>query len=72
MPEVIRRTGLCRARKYDRIKRREFPSPVKVGTSSMWVESEISAWILDTIAAARSAEKKKPASVGRKRVEPAA
>lgn len=64
LPNVIRRTGLCRARVYALIKEGKFPSSIKVGASSMWVGSEIDAWIRATIASARASagEKKNPAS----------
>jgi prophage regulatory protein len=52
LPEVISRTGMCRATIY---RREGFPKPVKIGTSSMWVASEIDAWIAHAIATSRRA-----------------
>lgn len=72
LPEVIRRTGLCRARIYTRMQAGTFPSSIKVDTSTMWVESEINAWVHEQIAASRAPEKKKPTSVKPKRAESAA
>ena len=57
LPEVIRRTGLCKTRIYALIKEQRFPSSIKIGASSMWIESEVNAWILETIAAARQRRK---------------
>lgn len=43
--EVERRVGLGRSAIYERIAAGTFPRPVKLGASSVWVESEVEAWI---------------------------
>lgn len=43
--EVENRVGLRKTAIYDAIDRDEFPKPVKLGTTSRWVESEIDEWI---------------------------
>ncbi|MGH8588602.1 MAG: helix-turn-helix transcriptional regulator [Gammaproteobacteria bacterium] len=51
LPEVLDRTGLGKSAIYERIRLREFPSPVKLGRSSVFVEGEIQEWINAQIAA---------------------
>lgn len=49
--EVERGTGLKRSTIYQLIQRGSFPKPVKLGPRvSVWVSSEIQAWIADRIA----------------------
>ena len=45
LPEVIETVGLRRTAIYDKITRGEFPAPVKIGSVSVWLASEISAYI---------------------------
>ncbi|EAN6616093.1 dipicolinate synthase, partial [Salmonella enterica subsp. enterica serovar Oranienburg] len=45
LPEVLERTGFCKAWIYRLISRNEFPSPIKIGDRAIgFVESEIDAW----------------------------
>lgn len=48
--EVERRVGLGRSAIYERMANGTFPKPVKLGTSSCWVESEVAEWIAARIA----------------------
>jgi len=43
--DVVDRTNLCRAEIYVLIKKKQFPSMVKIGSSSRWSELELAAWI---------------------------
>lgn len=43
--EVVRQTGFGTSFIYDKIKKGEFPPPVKVGISSRWIESQVQNWI---------------------------
>lgn len=45
LKEVTRLTGLGRTAIYERMANSTFPRPVKLGTASRWVLSEIEAWI---------------------------
>lgn len=45
LPEVINRVGLSKSPIYARIKRGEFPAPVKLGRVSGWRESDIQRFI---------------------------
>lgn len=45
LPDVLDRVGLKKTAVYKMIALDEFPSPVKMGTSSAWVEQEITDWI---------------------------
>lgn len=53
-PEVLKRVALSRSSIYARIQEGTFPSPIKMGHSSGWVESEVQAWIEKQIAASRA------------------
>lgn len=53
--EVVRQTGLSRAGVYRKEKAGKFPHHLKDGATSYWVESEIQAWIRESIAAAKRA-----------------
>lgn len=52
LPEVKGKTGLSRSTIYDKVQRRQFPAPVKIGERAVgWVESEIEAWVRTRIEA---------------------
>jgi prophage regulatory protein len=44
-PGIQDKVELGRSALYDLIKRGQFPTPIKIGRSSFWVESEIDSWI---------------------------
>lgn len=47
---VMDRTGLARSTVYKYISEERFPKPIKLGARAVaWVESEVEAWIQDTI-----------------------
>lgn len=48
--EVIKLTGRGRSRIYAAVAAREFPQPIKDGTSSRWLEREVLAWIAARVA----------------------
>lgn len=46
LPDVKRKTGQSRSTIYDKVQRREFPAPVKIGERAVgWVEAEVDAWV---------------------------
>jgi len=53
--DVSDRTGLQRATIYKRVANGAFPKPVKIGSASRWVESDIQSWIEDQIMASQAA-----------------
>jgi prophage regulatory protein len=53
LPEVMRRVGLSRPQVYKLISKDRFPSPIKIGSASAWVEGEIASWISERIAESR-------------------
>lgn len=57
LAEVIERVGLGKSAIYTRIRAKAFPGQVDLGGVSVWVESEIDAWIAARIAE-RNAEDK--------------
>lgn len=52
LAEVMKRTALGRSSLYARIAEGTFPKPVKSGSSSAWVDTEVQAWI-DAVIEAR-------------------
>lgn len=52
LPAVKKKTGQSRSTIYDKMKRREFPAPVKIGQRAVgWVEAEVEAWLKTRMAA---------------------
>lgn len=49
MTEVRKRVGLSASMIYRLISEGRFPKPAKFGTRSLWVESEVSAWIAERL-----------------------
>lgn len=68
LPAVMAQTGLGRTRIYMLMREGRFPRPIKVGATSLWVASEVNAWVLDTITAAREPKKKTASAVRPERV----
>ncbi|QBH01238.1 helix-turn-helix transcriptional regulator [Xanthomonas oryzae] len=50
LPDVLERVALSKSTVYSRVRAKTFPKPVHLGTTSVWVESEIEAWISARIA----------------------
>lgn len=63
MRSVRDQVALHRATVYAMVKDGTFPKPIKMGRRSLWVESEIQAWI-----ATRIAESHMGQSIGQKSV----
>jgi prophage regulatory protein len=56
LPEVRAATGLSRSTIYARVRQGRFPAPVPLGGKAVgWLESEIGAWIQQTVAEGRKA-----------------
>ncbi|HZQ00791.1 MAG TPA: AlpA family transcriptional regulator [Gemmataceae bacterium] len=46
LPGVKGKTGLSRSTIYDKVQKKQFPEPVKIGERAVgWVEAEIDAWV---------------------------
>jgi prophage regulatory protein len=46
VPEVLARTGFCRATLYNKIKAGEFVTPVELGSNSIaFIDREVDEWI---------------------------
>jgi prophage regulatory protein len=46
LPRVKAKTGLSRSTIYDKVQKKQFPAPVKLGDRAVgWVESEIDGWL---------------------------
>lgn len=54
MDRVTRVTGLGKSWIYDRVNDGSFPKPIKVGRRTLWVHSEVQAWLRSFIAQARN------------------
>lgn len=50
LPVVLERVGLSERTVYRYIASSTFPKPVKIGALSLWVESEVNAWLEARIA----------------------
>ncbi|PPU41873.1 helix-turn-helix transcriptional regulator [Xanthomonas arboricola] len=48
--DVLERVGMSKSTLYSRIREKTFPQPLHLGTSSVWVESEVTDWINQQIA----------------------
>lgn len=46
LPAVLNKVGLGRTAVLDRVKRGDFPAPVKIGRATLWREAEVSAWVI--------------------------
>jgi prophage regulatory protein len=55
LPEVINTVGLCKPTIYVKISEGQFPKPIKLGKVSVWLQSEISAWMDERVAEYRKA-----------------
>lgn len=55
--QVVERTGLPTSTLYDKIAKKQFPAPIKLGSGSAvgWIESEIDAYLEQCVAASRAA-----------------
>lgn len=52
LPGVVGRTGLSRSTIYDKVQKKQFPEPVKIGERAVgWVEAEVDAWVKGRISA---------------------
>lgn len=54
LPDVRQLVGLSRSSIYARIQAGTFPSPIKMGHSSGWIEREVQDWIERQIASSRN------------------
>lgn len=46
LPGVKAKTGLSRSTIYDKVQKKQFPTPVKLGMRAVgWLESEIDEWL---------------------------
>lgn len=50
LPEVIGQVGLSERTLYRYVASGTFPKPVKVGALSMWIGTEVEAWVEQRIA----------------------
>ena len=47
--EIRQRFGLSKSTTYLYVRDNRFPAPVKIGTSSRWLESEVVAWLAERV-----------------------
>jgi prophage regulatory protein len=53
LPQVLELTARGRTAWLDDVKVGKAPRPIKIGSASMWLHSEVQAWIADRIRASR-------------------
>ncbi len=47
--EIRQRFGLSKSTTYLYVRDNRFPAPVKIGSSSRWLESEVNAWLAERV-----------------------
>lgn len=47
LSQVLKRTSLGKTSIYKLVKQGAFPRPLKVGNASLWIDQEISNWIVE-------------------------
>ena len=57
LPLVLQITGRGRTATLDDVRAGRFPKPIKVGTASLWVASEVQAWIAARMQDARKGDR---------------
>lgn len=50
-PDVCMQSGLKPSAIYDRIAKGTFPKPVKIGSASRWVQSQVQEWAKNAVEA---------------------
>jgi prophage regulatory protein len=55
LPLVLELTARGRTATLDDVKAGRFPKPIKVGAASMWLQSEVHAWIAARVRDSRGA-----------------
>lgn len=53
LPQVLALTGRGRTSTLDDVKAGRFPKPVKVGAATLWLHSEVQAWIAERVRQSR-------------------
>lgn len=53
MPNVAGQVGLCSGQIYNLIREGQFPAPIKLGRASVWLATEVSAWMAERVIATR-------------------
>lgn len=54
--EVLHRTGFKKSKTYALISEGRHPKPIKLGTSSRWIEGEVETFVEDQITRSRDRE----------------
>lgn len=49
LPQVLAAVGLGRTAILDRVKRGQFPAPLRLGRATLWPESAVQRWLADRI-----------------------
>lgn len=62
LPEVLERVALKKTAVYKLMAEEEFPRPVKLGSASAWVETEIKDWISDRMTERPATSSTQPSS----------
>ena len=55
LPRFLELTGRGRTATLDDVRAGAFPKPVKLGAATVWLESEVQAWIAERVRQARGA-----------------
>ncbi len=58
-PSVLKRFGISNSQLYKLIQQGEFPAPVKISSSSAWVQSELNEYAESLISSSRTLGRRK-------------
>lgn len=56
LPQVLAMTGRGRTSTLDDVKAGTFPKPIKCGSASLWLHSEVQAWIAARVRQSREGQ----------------
>lgn len=58
IPRVVKVTGHSKTWIYERVNDGTFPKPIRIGRRTLWVMSEVQAWVRNRISDARATDLK--------------
>ncbi len=56
LPAVLLRVGIGRSQWLDLVKEKRAPQTVKIGRSTLWLASEVDAWVSERVRQARGGQ----------------
>lgn len=53
LPSTLQRVGIGRSQWLDLVRERRAPQPIKIGRSTLWLASEVDAWVRERVRESR-------------------